>query len=95
MLRQYGPSVPDDVLRQLTGLFADLRAMVHEGTLNYPYSTRELVNIVKHMQVIAVFSSTERTLIYDSTPELVNIVKHMQVQYMLFIRDAAISNDSL
>lgn len=51
MLRQYGPDVPTEVLAQLTGLFADLRGLVHEGTLNYPYSTRELVNIVKHMQV--------------------------------------------
>jgi hypothetical protein len=50
MLRQYGPAVPEEVLRQLTGLFADLRGMVHEGALNYPYSTRELVNIVRHLQ---------------------------------------------
>jgi hypothetical protein len=52
MLRQYGPAVPEEVLRQLTGLFADLRGMVHEGALNYPYSTRELVNIVRHLQVL-------------------------------------------
>lgn len=51
MLRQYGPDVPEEILRRLTSVFSDLRGLVHEGTLLYPYSTRELVHIVKHLQV--------------------------------------------
>lgn len=35
----------------VTSVFSDLRALAHEGTLLYPYSTRELVHIVKHLQV--------------------------------------------
>ena len=31
--------------------FADLRRLVDDGQISYPYSTRELVNIVRHMQV--------------------------------------------
>lgn len=31
-------------------IFSDLRSLSDEGTLSYPYSTRELVNIVKHLQ---------------------------------------------
>eukprot|EP00123_Amoebidium_parasiticum_P006917 comp17745_c0_seq1/m.17730 comp17745_c0_seq1/g.17730 ORF comp17745_c0_seq1/g.17730 comp17745_c0_seq1/m.17730 type:complete len:1028 (-) comp17745_c0_seq1:445-3528(-) len=50
MLRSYGPQVPVGVLRKLTGVFRDLRRLVTEGSLAYPYSTRELVHIVKHLQ---------------------------------------------
>ena len=31
-------------------MFTDLREMVEEGSLTYPYSLRELVNIVKHLE---------------------------------------------
>ena len=31
--------------------FSELRAMADEGSITYPYSTREVVNIVKHLQV--------------------------------------------
>lgn len=34
----------------LSETFAELRSMVDEGMLTYPYSTRELVNVVKHLQ---------------------------------------------
>ena len=51
MLRQYGPAVPQDVLRRLVEAFSELREMADNGLLAYPYSTREVVNIVKHLQV--------------------------------------------
>ncbi|CAG8753605.1 14727_t:CDS:10, partial [Racocetra persica] len=50
LLRNYAPSVPNDLLLKLTAAFSDLRKLVDEGLISYPYSTRELVNIVKHMQ---------------------------------------------
>ncbi len=50
MLRAYGPSVPQFVLTRLVGLFSELRAMVDAGTLQHPYSLRELVQVVKHLQ---------------------------------------------
>lgn len=51
MLKQYGPDVPDAVLQKLVAAFGELRAMADQGTITYPYSTREVVNIVKHLQV--------------------------------------------
>lgn len=51
MLKQYGPGVPDAVLQKLVAAFGELRAMADQGTITYPYSTREVVNIVKHLQV--------------------------------------------
>ncbi|CAH2048800.1 unnamed protein product, partial [Iphiclides podalirius] len=50
LLRSYGPNVPGDVMRKLVQAFAVLRNMADQGQLTYPYSTRELVNIVKHLQ---------------------------------------------
>ena len=52
MLRQYGPDVPEDILRKLVLAFGDLRNMADQGLITYPYSTREVVNMVKHLQVI-------------------------------------------
>ncbi|XP_055616057.1 von Willebrand factor A domain-containing protein 8 [Toxorhynchites rutilus septentrionalis] len=50
LLKQYGPDVPDDTIRQLVDAFSELRDMADSGILSYPYSTREVVNIVKHLQ---------------------------------------------
>ncbi|XP_045483883.1 von Willebrand factor A domain-containing protein 8 [Pieris rapae] len=50
LLRSYGPNVPEDVMKKLVQAFALLRNMADQGQLTYPYSTRELVNIVRHLQ---------------------------------------------
>lgn len=51
MLKQYGPDVPNATLQKLVAAFGELRSLADQGTINYPYSTREVVNIVKHLQV--------------------------------------------
>lgn len=50
LLQQYGPDVPRNILDVLVRAFAELRSMADVGQLSYPYSTREVVNIVKHLQ---------------------------------------------
>ncbi|XP_020791891.2 von Willebrand factor A domain-containing protein 8 [Boleophthalmus pectinirostris] len=50
MLKQYGPDVPDSTLQKLVSAFGELRTMADQGTITYPYSTREVVNIVRHLQ---------------------------------------------
>ena len=50
MLKQYGPNVPEDTLRRLVKAFSELRTMADEGQIQYPYSTREVVNTVKHLE---------------------------------------------
>lgn len=50
MLKQYGPAVPDATLQKLVAAFGELRSMAEQGKITYPYSTREVVNIVKHLQ---------------------------------------------
>jgi MoxR-like ATPase len=50
MLRAYaGDSVPASTIRRLTAAFLDLRKLSNDGQLAYPYSTRELVNVTRHM----------------------------------------------
>ena len=51
LLRNYGPNVPDDILKKLVDVFGDLRQLADQSLINYPFSTREVVNIVKHIQV--------------------------------------------
>lgn len=43
--------VPEATLEQLVAIFSDLRELADNSLLSYPYSTRELVNIVKHLQI--------------------------------------------
>ncbi|EFC37159.1 predicted protein [Naegleria gruberi] len=50
LLQSYGPDVPLLIIKKLSGAFDDLRLAVEEGVIQYPYSTRELVHIVKHLQ---------------------------------------------
>ncbi|CAO2591668.1 von Willebrand factor A domain-containing protein 8 [Lemmus lemmus] len=50
MLKQYGPNVPESILQKLVAAFGELRSLADQGIINYPYSTREVVNIVKHLQ---------------------------------------------
>ncbi|KAL4703226.1 hypothetical protein ACJJTC_012985 [Scirpophaga incertulas] len=50
LLKSYGPDVPHLVMKKLVQAFAVLRDKADQGQLTYPYSTRELVNIIKHLQ---------------------------------------------
>ncbi|CAE8703427.1 unnamed protein product, partial [Polarella glacialis] len=50
LLAGYAPGVDSSVLRRLSSAFTELRKQVDEGVLAYPYSTRELVNVSKHLQ---------------------------------------------
>ena len=51
MLSRYGPNVPENILRKLVLAFSELRNMADQGMIAYPYSTREVVNMVKHLEV--------------------------------------------
>ena len=50
LLSAYAPEVSVSLINILTSIFSELRDYVDKGKLSYPYSTRELVNIVKHLQ---------------------------------------------
>lgn len=50
MLKSYAPDVPLHLLVSLSSGFEELRKLYQEGMLTYPYSTREIVSLVKHLQ---------------------------------------------
>lgn len=51
LLKKYGPDVDEKMIHKLVKAFGELRMMADQGLVSYPYSTREVVNIVKHLQV--------------------------------------------
>ena len=57
LLRGYGPTVPVELIERLCRAFAELRAMNDAGAIAYPYSTRELVNVVVHVQAYVHITS--------------------------------------
>ena len=50
MLGKYGPSVDAETLRKLAFSFGELRKLSNDGAIAYPYSMRELVHIVSHLE---------------------------------------------
>ncbi|KAH9924969.1 AAA domain-containing protein [Epithele typhae] len=50
LLSQLAPQLSEDTILRLVAAFQDLRRAYDAGTLTYPYSLRELLNLVRHMQ---------------------------------------------
>ncbi|KAE8883184.1 von Willebrand factor A domain-containing protein 8 [Phytophthora fragariae] len=69
LLTAYAPNVPVDILRRLCRAFAELRELVENGTITYPYSTREAVAVAKHLEQFpndGVASVLENVLAFDA-----------------------------
>jgi hypothetical protein len=50
LLQAFAPTVSEATVRKLAQTFADLRQLNDSGVLSYPFSAREAVAIVKHLQ---------------------------------------------
>ncbi|KAI0634180.1 AAA domain-containing protein [Trametes polyzona] len=50
LLSQLAPQLSEDLILRLVAAFHDLRKAYESGTVTYPYSLRELLNLVRHMQ---------------------------------------------
>ncbi|KAI8989190.1 AAA domain-containing protein [Trametes punicea] len=50
LLSQLAPQLSEDLILRLVAAFHDLRRAYESGTVTYPYSLRELLNLVRHMQ---------------------------------------------
>ena len=51
LLRAYAPAVAESTLNRIALAFQELRSLHESGSLSYPYSTREIVAVVKHLQL--------------------------------------------
>ena len=72
LLQFYAPDVGVDLIRKLCCVFFDLRRAFDDGTIIYPYSARELVNIVKHLQAFpsdGVVEAVQNVIAFDSFNE--------------------------
>jgi von Willebrand factor A domain-containing protein 8 len=50
LLQAYGPDVPVDIINRIAHAFRDLRRAYEDQEMSYPYSAREAVAVVKHVQ---------------------------------------------
>ncbi|KAL9652460.1 hypothetical protein ABK040_000032 [Willaertia magna] len=62
LLMSYGPNVPESIIRKLSNAFDDLRKAVEDNVILYPYSTRELIHIVKHLETFRGETSIQEAL---------------------------------
>ena len=82
MLRKYGPSVPQELLHKLVNAFGELRSRADQGLISYPYSTREVVSVVKHLQVTVALSRNVCHVTFV-TPFVTYCASHIVHQVML------------
>ena len=69
LLKAYGPSVSDDIINKLANSFSDLRDLQKNGLINYPFSARECVSIIKHIENFprdGVSTAIDNVLAFDS-----------------------------
>jgi len=69
LLQSFGPDVDSSIIKQLAGSFDHLRSLADRGEISYPYSTREAVAVVKHLQQYpedGVVAAIHNVLDYDS-----------------------------
>jgi von Willebrand factor A domain-containing protein 8 len=72
LLQSYGPNVDPALIRSLAGSFAELRSLSDNGDISYPYSTREAVAVIKHLEGYpedGVVVSLHNVLDWDSFDE--------------------------
>ena len=69
LLQSYGPSIDAVTLLNLANSFADLRHMFESSDLSYPFSVREAVSVVKHLEAHpeeGVLPAIECVLAFDT-----------------------------
>ena len=69
LLKAYAPNVSMDLVTRLAIVFVDLRSLHKEGSLAYPFSARECVSIVKHLESFPsehAAAAIENVIAFDS-----------------------------
>jgi hypothetical protein len=69
LLNCYGPEVDSQLIRQVAASFDHLRNLADSGDISYPYSTREAVAVIRHLQQYpqdGIVSAVHNVLDFDS-----------------------------
>lgn len=79
LLKKYAPHVSEDILIKLIASFNDLRRLYDEEIIIYPYSTRELVNAVRHLEAYpaeGLYQALQNVFEFDShEPDFFSIIQ--------------------
>lgn len=73
LLRFYAPSLDENDIRSIAASFAELRQFSDIGDISYPYSTREAIAVVKHLEGYpsdGIVSALHNVLDFDSYDDL-------------------------
>ncbi|XP_028966962.1 von Willebrand factor A domain-containing protein 8 [Galendromus occidentalis] len=85
LLSNYAPNLPEETLAQLVDLFADLRKLYDSGQIGYPFSTRELVSVTKHLAAFpddGILQALNNVLDFDShEPNSRRLIGHVVRSY--------------
>ncbi|CUG86776.1 GPI-anchored surface protein, putative [Bodo saltans] len=79
LLASIAPSVPESVLSQLIEAFGKLTKLCENGSLNYPFSLRELIAVVKHLKAFpqdGLFQALNNVFNFDLMDE--NTMTHVR-----------------
>lgn len=74
LLTEYGPDVDPALVRKVAASFAELRHLSDVGDLSYPYSTREAVAVIKHLNQYpddGIIAALHNILDFDSYEDTV------------------------
>lgn len=78
LLRSYAPTTSSQTLLTLAKCFSDLRSLADEGVITYPYSTREAVNVARHLEAFpddGLVHALHNVLDFDSfQPEVAKLL---------------------
>jgi hypothetical protein len=69
LLQSYAPGLEVDTIRAVASSFAELRKYSDNGDISYPYSTREAIAVVKHLERFpsdGLVSALHNVLDFDS-----------------------------
>ena len=72
LLKSYAPGLDADTIRAVASSFAELRKYSDNGDISYPYSTREAIAVVKHLERFpsdGLVSALHNVLDFDSYDE--------------------------
>ncbi|KAL3911006.1 MAG: hypothetical protein SGILL_007455 [Bacillariaceae sp.] len=69
LLQSYAPTLDPKIIRSVAASFAELRQFADIGDISYPYSTREAIAVVKHLEKFpddGLVSALHNVLDFDS-----------------------------
>lgn len=99
LLRSYAPTLDPLQIMAIASSFAELRQLSDVGEISYPYSTREAIAVVKHLEKFpsdGVVSALHNVLDFDSfDKQMYPILEKVFQKHGINVSDSLTSKESL